>query len=92
MTFSLDDYVNLPRAVRFAYRRKEQDCTRLEAEVEWLRLKLLDMEKDSTTLKAAVEAYAALVPFAYSEALERAARLAPPELADQIRSITCNYR
>lgn len=53
---------------------------------------MLEMEQDIAVLKNAVTHTGDMIPLAYREALEKAARLAPPELAEQIRSIPSPYR
>jgi predicted nucleic acid-binding Zn-ribbon protein len=90
-TFDLDEH-KMPLAVRRAYRRLEAENQRLMAEVEWCRAQIRSQEDSITTLKRAVSEAHDMIPAAFREAREKAARLADEPTAEKIRAIVSPYQ
>jgi predicted nucleic acid-binding Zn-ribbon protein len=95
MTFALDEY-KMPLAVRRAYRRLEDENQRLMAEVEWCRAQIRSQEESTTSLKRAVTEAHNMIPLAFHEAREKAARIAEARAdlitAVKIRAIVSPYK
>jgi predicted nucleic acid-binding Zn-ribbon protein len=89
-TFVLEDH-KMPLVVRRAYRRLEAENQRLMAEVEWCRAQIRLQEDSITSLKRAVSEAHDMIPLAFREAREKAARLADEPTAEKIRAIVSPY-